>query len=139
MNMRVRSTMCRSVEVFSDNLGVSEVSGSRRNGDGLKKYMAGVDVLICGVVGSGSTYVYGYCDATYKEKMNEEETVTFVKNSECNIETPVLCLRTGLTDLVHSCLPNSLVACHEPRWIIRWMCPYVCYQEGRCAKDLYSG
>ncbi|KAI5449679.1 Proteasome subunit beta type-1 [Naganishia albida] len=31
--------------------------------------------------GSGSTYVYGYCDATYKEGMNEEETVNFVRNT----------------------------------------------------------
>lgn len=32
--------------------------------------------------GSGSTYVYGYCDATYKEGWGRDETVNFVKNSE---------------------------------------------------------
>lgn len=31
--------------------------------------------------GSGSTYVYGYCDATYKEGWGRDETVEFVKNS----------------------------------------------------------
>ncbi|KAJ9113992.1 hypothetical protein QFC22_005810 [Naganishia vaughanmartiniae] len=31
--------------------------------------------------GSGSTYVYGYCDATYKEGMSEDETVNFVRNT----------------------------------------------------------
>jgi 20S proteasome subunit beta 1 len=31
--------------------------------------------------GSGSTYVYGYCDATYQEGWGEDETVTFVKNT----------------------------------------------------------
>jgi 20S proteasome subunit beta 1 len=31
--------------------------------------------------GSGSTYVYGYCDATYQEGWNEEQTVNFVKNT----------------------------------------------------------
>ena len=31
--------------------------------------------------GSGSTYVYGYCDATYRDGMNRDETVEFVKNS----------------------------------------------------------
>ena len=31
--------------------------------------------------GSGSTYVYGYCDATYKEGWGQAETVEFVKNS----------------------------------------------------------
>lgn len=32
--------------------------------------------------GSGSTYVYGYCDATFKEGWGRDETVEFVKNSE---------------------------------------------------------
>ncbi|EKM80194.1 hypothetical protein AGABI1DRAFT_57725 [Agaricus bisporus var. burnettii JB137-S8] len=31
--------------------------------------------------GSGSTYVYGYCDATYKEGWGRDETVDFVKNT----------------------------------------------------------
>ena len=33
------------------------------------------------LVGSGSTYVYGYCDATYQEGWGRDETVNFVKNS----------------------------------------------------------
>ncbi|XP_042881038.1 proteasome subunit beta type-6-like [Penaeus japonicus] len=31
--------------------------------------------------GSGSTFVWGYVDATYKPNMNKEETVNFVKNT----------------------------------------------------------
>ena len=31
--------------------------------------------------GSGSTYIYGYCDAQWKEDMTEQEGVEFVKNS----------------------------------------------------------
>lgn len=31
--------------------------------------------------GSGSTYVYGYCDATYQEGWGRDETVQFVKNT----------------------------------------------------------
>ncbi|THH13918.1 hypothetical protein EW146_g6353 [Bondarzewia mesenterica] len=31
--------------------------------------------------GSGSTYVYGYCDATYQEGWGKEETVQFVQNT----------------------------------------------------------
>ncbi|KAI0921357.1 Proteasome subunit beta type-6, variant 2 [Taiwanofungus camphoratus] len=31
--------------------------------------------------GSGSTYVYGYCDATYQEGWGKEETINFVKNT----------------------------------------------------------
>lgn len=33
-------------------------------------------------LGSGSTYVYGYCDATYREGWGRDETVNFVKNSK---------------------------------------------------------
>ncbi|GAA5892341.1 hypothetical protein JCM8208_001516 [Rhodotorula glutinis] len=31
--------------------------------------------------GSGSTYIYGYCDATFREDWGQEETVEFVKNA----------------------------------------------------------
>ena len=31
--------------------------------------------------GSGSTYIYGYCDANWKEDMTEEEGVSFVKSA----------------------------------------------------------
>jgi len=31
--------------------------------------------------GSGSTYVYGYCDATYRDGWGREETIEFVKNT----------------------------------------------------------
>ena len=32
------------------------------------------------VVGSGSTYIYGHCDATYKPGMTKEECFAFVSN-----------------------------------------------------------
>lgn len=31
--------------------------------------------------GSGSTYIYGYCDAHWKEGMPEQEAIDFVKGS----------------------------------------------------------
>jgi len=31
--------------------------------------------------GSGSTYVYGYVDANYKEGMNKEDSLKFISNS----------------------------------------------------------
>ena len=31
--------------------------------------------------GSGSTYIYGYCDANWKENMTEEEGVEFVRGA----------------------------------------------------------
>jgi 20S proteasome subunit beta 1 len=31
--------------------------------------------------GSGSTYIYGYCDANWKEQMTEEEGIKFVKGA----------------------------------------------------------
>ena len=32
--------------------------------------------------GSGSTYIYGYCDANFKKGMSKEECKEFVKNCE---------------------------------------------------------
>lgn len=45
--------------------------------------------------GSGSTYIYGYCDATFEEGWGEERTVQFVKDgksiaSTAQIFRPVL-------------------------------------------------
>ena len=31
--------------------------------------------------GSGSTYIYGYCDANWKEDMTEEEGIKFVRGA----------------------------------------------------------
>ncbi|GAA5952782.1 hypothetical protein JCM8115_002348 [Rhodotorula mucilaginosa] len=33
------------------------------------------------IAGSGSTYVYGYCDATFREGWGRDETVEFVRNA----------------------------------------------------------
>ena len=33
--------------------------------------------------GSGSTFIYGYCDAHYKDGMTREEAIDFAKNCEC--------------------------------------------------------
>ncbi|CAR21485.1 proteasome core particle subunit beta 1 [Lachancea thermotolerans CBS 6340] len=33
------------------------------------------------IAGSGSTFIYGYCDKNYKENMSKDETVSFMKNS----------------------------------------------------------
>lgn len=33
------------------------------------------------ILGSGSTYIYGYCDAMYREGMSREECEQFVVNS----------------------------------------------------------
>lgn len=40
------------------------------------------------IAGSGSTYVYGYCDATYREDFSKEETVDFVRDSKSTFRSP---------------------------------------------------
>ena len=32
--------------------------------------------------GSGSSYIYGYCDSQYKNGMNREEAIQFTKNGK---------------------------------------------------------
>jgi hypothetical protein len=50
-------------------------------------------------LGSGSTYVYGYCDATYKEGMSEDETVNFVRNSESTYPSRLAGIWNVVTDI----------------------------------------
>jgi len=33
------------------------------------------------IAGSGSTYIYGYCDVNWKEDMTEEQAISFVKGA----------------------------------------------------------
>ena len=56
--------------------------------------------------GSGSTYVYGYCDATYQDGWGRDETVEFVKNSTC------IGLDTSFVPL--NPVPRSPVSRHVP-------------------------
>ena len=83
-------------------------------------------------LGSGSTYVYGYCDATYKEGMTEEETVNFVKNS-----------KSASSRLCSNACPESLCRVlfssftrHGPRRLFRRLHPNVRDQKGRRSTDL---
>ena len=32
--------------------------------------------------GSGSTYIYGYCDSVFKDNMTKDEAIEFTKNGE---------------------------------------------------------
>lgn len=62
------------VAVSSDSLGLSEVGP-------MTQWPSQVNLTVV-YAGSGSTYVYGYCDATYREGWGRDETVNFVRNSE---------------------------------------------------------
>ena len=54
--------------------------------------------------GSGSTYVYGYCDATFKEGWGRDETIEFVKNSRVVLYHFI---SLNLTDIL-TCIALSL-------------------------------
>ena len=43
-------------------------------------------------LGSGSTYIYGHCDATYKKKMTKEECYRFVANGKNEFLSPMMYL-----------------------------------------------
>lgn len=42
--------------------------------------------------GSGSTYIYGYCDANYRDTWGKEETVEFVRNGASYLSLLLLSL-----------------------------------------------
>lgn len=41
--------------------------------------------------GSGSTYIYGYCDAAFKDNMTKDEAIEFAKNCKHNFIFLRLC------------------------------------------------
>ena len=52
--------------------------------------------------GSGSTYLYGYCDAHYKSGMSKDETIDFVKNSKsCTVDERINDKKRNVK--VHTC------------------------------------
>lgn len=84
------------------------------------------------VTGSGSTYVYGYCDATYKEGWGRDETVNFVKNSAYSVidlVRPVL--------IIFISAPSSRTR-NVSRWFIWRGHPYVRNYRGRCRAVIRS-
>jgi 20S proteasome subunit beta 1 len=74
--------------------------------------------------GSGSTYIYGYCDANYKENMTKEEALQFVRNGMWWFGSLCQAVRY-CTKTPHECwwpckliptpfhYPNSSLSCHD--------------------------
>lgn len=73
--------------------------------------------------GSGSTYIYGLVDSTYKEGMTKEECKEFVKKG--NIKYYFLCLEFPFVTIFM--VFGSDFTCHGKRWFIRWCHPFGCH------------
>ena len=80
--------------------------------------------------GSGSTYVYGYVDATFKEKMTKEACMEFCTNSKffyfhliCILEKPLKGLILTLNSLffVNVHLINFCDFFNDPKYLIELM------------------
>ena len=50
----------------------------------------------CAIGGSGSTYIYGYVDAHYKEGMSKDECLKFVSNGELVLSEDMNTLHVSL-------------------------------------------
>lgn len=60
--------------------------------------------------GSGSTYIYGYCDATYEEGWGKERTIQFVRDGQFSSISP-----SFLFVSVHGVADGELEHSPEPR------------------------
>ena len=83
------------------------------------------------MAGSGSAYIYGYCDSNWKEGWGEEETVEFVKNGE--LRSSERSAGLPMTPCLNSAEPG-----HEPRWLVRGHDPHGRHLRRWCAEALYS-
>lgn len=73
--------------------------------------------------GSGSTYIYGYCDATFREDWGRDETVEFVRNGAYPPSSPLPFLFAHkLTKLLNS--STSSCPRHVPRRLFGRNDPY---------------
>ena len=55
------------------------------------KQLSTVQFHFFAILGSGSTYVYGYCDSHFKKGMSKKECVQFTKNGWfCSVRTKIL-------------------------------------------------
>lgn len=86
---------------------------------GLSSHYLLVHLLKRTLIGSGSTYVYGYCDATYQEGWGKDETINFVRNSTptCRISCRWLTANSN----------NSSGTGNVARWLLWWGYPHVCH------------
>lgn len=74
--------------------------------------------------GSGSTYIYGYCDSVWKDDMTKEEAVEFTKNgintaTHSFIRYSYNCIICTIL-LLLVCYSFSRESCNEQRWKLRW-------------------
>lgn len=93
--------------------------------------------------GSGSSYIYGFVDVSYKPGMSKEECLTFTANGK---ETPTpgpkgrspRFLREGVTLLLPAFPPCSTRPGHGSRRL-EWGCdPPGCHHQGRCGAQGHS-
>ena len=77
--------------------------------------------------GSGSTYIYGLVDATYRENMSKEECKIFVKNGKYyTILFIKYIIHIINSNFYFINIKNSYSSCNGKRWII-WWCYSSCY------------
>lgn len=91
--------------------------------------------------GSGSTYIYGYCDAAYRSGMTKEECEQFVVHGEIvAYYVHVVCLKASMKCGIpisygYNVLSflNSHFVGHGERRLVRW-----CYSSGHCRQKWLS-
>lgn len=81
-------------------------------------------------LGSGSTYIYGWCDAEYREGMSKDQCLTFVSKGTA---------WSRYLANISSCRLFSFVTCYGPRRFV-WRCHSYGSDYGRgCGANLYPG
>ena len=86
--------------------------------------------------GSGSTYVYGYCDATYKEGWDRDQTVEFVKNSTSSLSLLSPGPRASCSRCIYHTLSSRVG--DGARRLVRRCHPDVCDHGGQGRAAVHS-
>lgn len=84
--------------------------------------------------GSGSTYIYGYCDSKYRDNMSREECIEFVQNCKWSL---IYISRRQFGSKGWRFVPLfSSCACYVSRRFFRWCYSYGCHHWEGCRKAL---
>lgn len=96
-----------------------------------------IQILVQSLVfsGSGSTYIYGYCDSVFKEDMSKEQCIEFVQN--CTYLSLALFLTSSERAISSFCSfpSHSPLSGHVARRLLWWRYSYGHHHRGWCREN----
>lgn len=79
--------------------------------------------------GSGSAYIYGFCDRYFKPNMEKDEALAFLRKGLLLLLLLFFVCLLFVDLLFFVFFFISCITCYSSRWIIRWCCTNMCHEQ----------